>query len=76
MTQKAQNIVSLFQELTLAELWTVVNAALARIHAQTEDVEIPKDISLQVQKDSELFRKGKLESWSVDDVINDIKSSL
>ncbi|MCB0840423.1 MAG: hypothetical protein KDD99_27340 [Bacteroidetes bacterium] len=74
MTQKAQKIVSLFQELTLAELWTVVNAALARIHAQTEEIDIPELVINQVREDSKLYKAGKLQTFSVDEVINDIKS--
>lgn len=76
MTQKAQKIVSLFQELTLAELWTVVNAALARIHSQTEEIEIPENVMTQVREDSARLRSGNLSTYSVDEVISDIKSTL
>ncbi|MEZ4849733.1 MAG: hypothetical protein R3B93_14195 [Bacteroidia bacterium] len=76
MTQKAKKIISLFEDLTLEELWIVAKAALARIHAQMEDVEIPESIKNQVREDSELFKAGKLQTFSVDEVFKDIQSAL
>jgi putative addiction module component (TIGR02574 family) len=35
MTQKAKNIVELFPELSLAELWLVAEAALAQVREKT-----------------------------------------
>ena len=76
MTQKAQKIVSLFPELTVSELWAIAHAALARIHAQSEDIDIPETVKMQVQQDSELFKQGKLPTFSLDEVIQDIRAAL
>ena len=35
MTQKAKNIVEAFPQLTLAELWVIIEAAQAQIRQQT-----------------------------------------
>ncbi|MEM8888441.1 MAG: hypothetical protein AAGD28_10710 [Bacteroidota bacterium] len=76
MTKRAQNIVAAFQDLTLAELWTIAHAALARIHAQSEELEIPQALIDQVREESQLFKVGKLNSRSVEEAIDEIRKSL
>ena len=42
MTQKAKNIVELFPELSLAELWLIAEAALAQVREKTaSDIPLP-----------------------------------
>ena len=61
MTQKAKNIVSSIPELTLAELWVVVEAAQAQIRQYTVHPEASDDKALltTIQRRYEEILTGK-----------------